>query len=324
MKPEFSKAVVTPLDTAADCVPPTPAETYRIRSADGHWIFAEAHGPEGAPLVVLAHGWTCSTRFWAPVIRQLVPDYRVVAYDQRGHGGSDLPPTQAGYSTAKLADDLEAVLQHVVPAGERAVLAGHSMGGMTIMAAADRAEVSLRTAAAVLVSTGAGDLLAELAVVPPFVRGQGARRVLGKLLLQSRMPLGRVNNISSAALKYATMGPDSSPARVRVTAEVVHACPVATRYRWSQVLGTLDEYHQLPRLTAPTSVIVGTHDRLTPPVHARRIVAALPDSQGLLELAGVGHMSPLERPAEVAAEIHRLAGIAQDRRTAEQQGSTAK
>ncbi|AUG80889.1 alpha/beta hydrolase [Kitasatospora sp. MMS16-BH015] len=303
------KPAVTPYDPAADCIPPAPDETLRIRSADGHWIHAEAFGPAGAPLVVLAHGWTCSIRFWAPVIRQLTPDYRVVAYDQRGHGGSDRPPTQAGYSTTKLADDLEAVLRRVVPEGGRAVLAGHSMGGMTIMAAADRTAVADRTAAAVLVSTGAGDLLAELAVLPPFVRSAGARRLVHKLLLESRMPLGKVNGVSSAALKYATMGPASSPARVRATAEVVHACPTSTRHRWSQVLGGLDEYHQLPKLTAPTAVIVGSHDRLTPPVHARRIEALLPDSHGLLELPGVGHMSPVERPAEVAGEIRRLAGI---------------
>ncbi|MDH6575266.1 alpha/beta fold hydrolase [Kitasatospora sp. MAP5-34] len=294
-------------ESAADCVLPAPDEEHRIRSADGHWVHAEAYGPVGAPMVVLSHGWTCSIAFWAPVIHQLAADYRVVAYDQRGHGRSDIPPTAAGYSTAKLADDLEAVLAHVVPAGERVVLAGHSMGGMTIMAAADRGEVAARTAAAVLVSTGAGDLVAELDVVPGFV--PGFRRLLHRMILNSRLPLGRPNGVSSALLKYATMGPDTPAPRVAATARVVHACPTQVRYRWAQVLGTLDEYHQLPRLAAPTSVVVGTVDRLTPPVHSQRIVAALPDSQGLLQLAGAGHMAPVERPVEVAAEIRRLAKI---------------
>lgn len=296
-------------DPAADCVLPAPDRQYRIRSADGHWVHAEAFGPEGAPLVVLAHGWTCSIAFWAPVIHQLSGEYRLVAYDQRGHGRSDVPAGAAGYSTARLADDLEAVVTHVVPAGERAVLAGHSMGGMTIMAAADRGEVAARTAAAVLISTGAGDLVAELKVVPAGVRGAGARRALHRMVLESRLPLGRPNGVSSALLKYATMGPDTPAARVAAMARVVHACPTGVRYRWSKVLGTLDEYHQLPRLAAPTAVVVGTHDRLTPPVLSHRITAALPDPQGLLQLAGVGHMAPVERPAEVAAEIRRLAKI---------------
>ncbi|MER5866110.1 alpha/beta hydrolase [Kitasatospora sp. NPDC002040] len=290
----------------ADCVLPDAAEEYRIRSADGHWIHAAGYGPEDAPLVVLAHGWTCSTRFWAPVIHQLAADHRVVAYDQRGHGRSDIPATAAGYSTAKLADDLAAVLGRVVPAGARAVLAGHSMGGMTIMAAADRAEVADRTAAVLLVSTGPGDLLTELKVVPGAVPGRGLRRFLGRQLLQSRLPLGRVSPVSRAALKYATMGPATPADLVEASARIVHACPTGVRYRWSRVLGTLDLYAELSRLTAPTAVVVGTRDLLTPPVHARRMLAALPAPEGLLELPGVGHMSPLERPAEVAGEIRRL------------------
>lgn len=289
-----------------DCVLPAAAEEYRIRSADGHWIHAEAYGPEDAPLVVLAHGWTCSTRFWAPVIHQLAADHQVVAYDQRGHGRSDIPATRAGYSTVKLADDLEAVLAHVVPAGARAVLAGHSMGGMTIVAAADRGAVADRTAAVALVSTGSGDLLAELAVVPAAVRIPGLRRFLGRQLLQSRMPLGRVNAVSRAALKYATMGPATPADRVEASVRIVHACPTRVRYEWSRVLGTLDLYAQLAKLAAPTAVLVGSHDRLTPPVHARRMLSAVPTPDGLLELAGVGHMSPIERPAEVAGEIRRL------------------
>ncbi|GAA0689828.1 alpha/beta hydrolase [Kitasatospora atroaurantiaca] len=289
-----------------DCVLPAPAEEFRIRSADGHWIHAEAYGPAGAPIVVLAHGWTCSTAFWAPVINQLAADHRVLAYDQRGHGRSDIPPTAAGYSTAKLADDLEAVLTELVPAGERAVLAGHSMGGMTIMAAADRGEVAARTAAAVLISTGPGDLVAELKVVPPAVRGTGLRRLLHRLILESRLPLGPVNSVSRALLKYATMGPDTPAGRVEAAARVVHACPTVVRHRWSKVLGELDLHSQLAKLAAPTGVIVGTHDKLTPPVHVSRMVGALPDPQGVLELPGVGHMSPVERPAEVAAEIRRF------------------
>ncbi|MFJ8041892.1 alpha/beta fold hydrolase [Kitasatospora sp. NPDC096147] len=289
-----------------DCALPAPDEEYRIRSADGHWIHAAAFGPEDAPLVVLAHGWTCSTLFWAPVVHRLAADHRVVAYDQRGHGRSDVPATPAGYSTTKLADDLEAVLLRVIPEGRQAVVAGHSMGGMTVMAAAERGEVAARTAANLLVSTGPGDLLAELNVLPARLP-RPLRRFLGKQLLQSRMPLGRANPVSRAALKYATMGPDTPADRVAANAEVVHACPTGVRYRWSRVLGTLDLYAQVAKLAAPTAVLVGTHDRLTPPVHSRRLLSALPAPAGLVELPRIGHMAPVERPAEVAGEIRRLA-----------------
>ncbi|WP_316524835.1 alpha/beta fold hydrolase [Kitasatospora brasiliensis] len=291
----------------ADYEPPVPVEELIVRSADGVRLYVEVHGRPGAPTVVLSHGWTCSTAFWAPVIRELADRYRVVAYDQRGHGRSEIPPSRARYSTRALAEDLSAVLARTVPAGERAVLAGHSMGGMTIMAAGGRPEVAERTAAAVLISTGPGELVEELTVLPPAVRARGLRRFLHRQLLRSRMPLGPVSPVTRVALKYATMGPGSPAGQVEATARIVHACPTAVRANWAAVLDRLDVHAGLARLAAPTAVVVGTGDRLTPPVHAHRIVAELQDPQGLLLLPGVGHMSPLERPVEVAAEIHRMA-----------------
>lgn len=291
----------------ADYEPPAPAEELSVLTADGLRLHVEVHGRPDAPTVVLAHGWTCSTRFWAPVIRRLTDQYRVVAYDQRGHGRSEIPPSRARYSTRALAEDLATVLARTVPAGERAVLAGHSMGGMTIMAAGGRPEVAERTAAAVLISTGSGDLLAELNVISEALRPAGLRRFLHRQLLNSRMPLGPVTPVSRAALKYATMGPGSPAGQAEATARIVHACPTAVRSGWASVLARLDVRAGLGRLAAPTAVVVGTADRLTPPVHAHRIVSELADAQGLLLLPGVGHMAPLERPAEVAAEIRRMA-----------------
>ncbi|MEV4560100.1 alpha/beta fold hydrolase [Kitasatospora sp. NPDC049285] len=297
----------------ADCVLPVPAVVRAVRSADGAELNVEEYGPQGAPLIVLSHGWTCATAFWAPVVNRLAADFRVVAYDQRGHGRSPAPASAAGYSTAKLADDLEAVLTATVPAGRRAVVAGHSMGGMTIMAAGDRPAVAERTAANVLVNTGAGDLVDELAVLPPAVRAKGLRRFLHRQILRSRLPLGPVNGVSRAALKYATMGPATPADRVAACAQVVHACPTRVRYQWATVLETLDVHAGLARIAAPTAVIAGACDKLTPPVLARRIVAGLADPRGLLELPGTGHMSPVERPAEVAAEIRRIAALVADR-----------
>ncbi|GAA5015992.1 alpha/beta fold hydrolase [Kitasatospora paranensis] len=294
---------------APDFVLPDPVAVHRIGSADGTGLNAEVYGPEGAPVVVLSHGWTCSTPFWAPVVNRLAADHRVIAYDQRGHGRSQAPAGPAGYGTAQLADDLQAVVTALVPAGERAVLAGHSMGGMTIMAAADRPEVADRTAGAVLISTGPADLVAELLVVPAFVRPAGLRRALHRLVLESRLPLGPANGLSRAALKYATMGPAAPAPQVEACARVVHACPTAVRYHWAKVLGELDVTAGLAKLAAPTAVVVGSRDRLTPPVHARRMAAALSDPRGLLELPGAGHMSPVERPDEVTAEIRRIVGL---------------
>ncbi|MGA5068014.1 alpha/beta fold hydrolase [Streptomyces exfoliatus] len=272
-------------------------------SADGARIHVEVYGPEGAPAVVLAHGWTCSTAFWAEQIRALAADHRVIAYDQRGHGKS---PTAGpgGYSTTALADDLEAVLAATLGPGERAVLAGHSMGGMTIMAAAGRPGFRQHAAAVLLCSTGPSRLLAEATVVP--LPPGGLRSRLTKAVLGAKAPLGPVNALSKRILKYATMGPGPAPERVDACARIVHACPRGARYGWSQVLAGLDLGAGLRELRLPVAVLVGTADRLTPPVHSRAMAEALPHCTGLVELAGMGHMTPVEAPEAVTAQIREL------------------
>ncbi|MFJ8668243.1 alpha/beta fold hydrolase [Streptomyces sp. NPDC093600] len=272
-------------------------------SADGSRIHVETHGPEGAPAVVLAHGWTCSTAFWAEQIRDLSADHRVIAYDQRGHGRTPLVG-RSGYSTRALADDLEAVLAATLEPGEKAVLAGHSMGGMTLMAAAGRPGFREHAAAVLLCSTGPARLTAESLVVP--LRAGGLRTRLTRGILGARAPLGPVSPLSKRLLKYATMGPGSAPDRVATCARIVHACPRRARVAWSHVLAELDLDAGVRGLELPVAVLVGTEDRMTPPVHSRALAAALPRCVGLVELPGMGHMTPVEAPEAVTARIREL------------------
>ncbi|MDX5572421.1 alpha/beta fold hydrolase [Streptomyces sp. ID01-9D] len=287
-----------------DAVPPVPAAELTVRSADGSRIHVELHGPEDAPAVVLAHGWTCNTRFWDAQIRELAADHRVIAYDQRGHGLTP-EPGPGGYSTNALADDLEAVLAGTLAPGRKAVLAGHSMGGMTLMAAAARPGLREHAAAVLLCSTGSTRLTAEARVLP--LRAGALRTRLTTAVLGAKAPLGPVTPVSKKILKYATMGRGSAPDRVDACARIVHACPRRARVEWGHVLAELDLATGVRELRVPTAVIAGTDDRLTPPVHARTIAAALPVGLGLTELAGMGHMTPVEAPEAVTAKIRELA-----------------
>jgi pimeloyl-ACP methyl ester carboxylesterase len=139
-------------------------ERSGVTTADGVRLNVEMTGPVDAPVtVLLVHGWTCSTRSWHNQVEGLPqilgPDaVRVVTYDHRGHGRSDAAP--AGTTRLdQLADDLVTVLDEVVGDGP-VVYAGHSMGGMTLMAAADRHPelFGSRIRAAALVSTTSGRL----------------------------------------------------------------------------------------------------------------------------------------------------------------------
>ncbi|MBO0917436.1 alpha/beta fold hydrolase [Streptomyces laculatispora] len=282
---------------------PVPVRELMAVSADGSRLHVEVHGKDGAPAVVLSHGWTCNTGFWDAQIRDLAVDHRVIAYDQRGHGTSPAVGPD-GYTTGALADDLEAVLAATLEPAEKAVLVGHSMGGMTIMAAARRAGLREHAAAVLLCSTGSSGLIAESRVVP--LRAGAVRTRITRAVLGARAPLGPVTPLSRRILKYATMGAGSAPDRVDTCARIVHACPRVPRVAWGHVLAGLDLDEGVRELRVPTAVIAGTEDRLTPPVHARAIAAALPDCLGLTELAGLGHMTPVEAPEAVTEKIREL------------------
>src|SRR5690606_25350498 len=224
--------------------PPRPTRVLRVRSADGTMLHAEVHGPEDAPTVVFSHGWTCSTLVWLPILRVLGDSIRAVLYDQRGHGRSETP-RRSGYSTTALADDLCAVLHATVPRGTRVAVVGHSMGGMTLMAAADRPEFRSRVAAALLASTGSHALVPGAHVVG------GAsllRSAFHRMLLTAPLPLGPITPLTRAGLRYVTMSPGSSPEMVDLCVRMVHACRALPRARWGAVLRDLDLSAAVPRL----------------------------------------------------------------------------
>lgn len=89
---------------------------------------------EGQPIVLL-HGLTATRRYVVMGSTLLQRSgYRVIAYDARAHGQSDPAPSADAYTYAQLADDLEALLEHL--SVQRAVLAGASMGAHTALALA--------------------------------------------------------------------------------------------------------------------------------------------------------------------------------------------
>ncbi|QBI54402.1 alpha/beta fold hydrolase [Streptomonospora litoralis] len=284
---------------------PAPRRTLTVASPDGTRLHAEIHGPENAPAVVLAHGWTCSTRLWHPLITRLAHRLRLICYDQRGHGRSQTP-RPAGYHTPALADDLLAVMDATLHPGEKAVLAGHSMGAMTLMAAADRPRVAARTAAALLASTGPSALPESSRVVPGAAHLPRTTALAHRLMLASPLPLGPRTRPIRAALHYITMAPGADAAALDACTDMVLATPAPARARWGRVLGRLDLERGLRHLTAPTVIAQGTADRLTPIAHARRMARLLPDCRGLVEIGATGHMTPLETPDILARTLTDL------------------
>src|SRR5260370_42701173 len=125
------------------------------------------------------------------------------AYGRGGQGESD-PGAGDDYSIAGFGEDLEAVLASCVPEGQRAMVVGHSLGAMSIAAWAEHHDVEQRAAAAALINTGVGDLIAEQLLVPVPALAQALNQTVAvNGFLGSRAPLPRFSTpLLAAAIRY--------------------------------------------------------------------------------------------------------------------------
>ncbi|WP_343576832.1 alpha/beta hydrolase [Mycobacterium sp.] len=289
-----------------------PSRTVEVRSADGTRLHTEVFGPDDGHPIVLAHGITCAIRVWACQIADLAQNYRVIAFDHRGHGRSGLP-RRGGFSLSHLAADVDAVLDATLAPGERAVIAGHSMGGMAIAAWSDhyRHKVEARADAVALINTTTGDLLREVRLLPAPPPLAAARVLGGRALINIfgslTVPPG-VQRASREMVSMLAVGADADRAVAALIFELFKATSPAGRGGCGKALvEAMGRRHiDLTGLTVPTLVIGSQRDRLTPLVQSRRIAAAAPNLVALVELPG-GHCSMLERPLEVTRELRGLA-----------------
>ena len=291
-----------------------------VPTPDGATLHATVTGRGGAPVtVVMAHGWTLAQAAWDDVAELLTPrvaagELRVVRYDQRGHGRSTWG--EADITIDQLGEDLAVVLEKLAPTGP-VVLAGHSMGGMTIMAlAAARPELfGDRVRGVALVSTAAGDLTSD----PRSAGGRMARvrpGMLSALLAAARGLEGLRRLVPPTHPRHQKMvrsllyGPDATDEMVLTGAEIVHASTVRSFLAFMPALGDHDKREELAALTrVPVEILVGRSDKLTPRRHSHQLAEALPEAE-LHEAERTGHMLPQERPQLVTDAIERLVAAA--------------
>lgn len=283
-----------------------------VRSKDGIRLHTEVFGPEDGYPIVLAHGITCALRVWAYQIAELCTDYRIIAFDHRGHGKSAVPVQRHRYGLDFLAADLDAVLEATLAPGERAVMAGHSMGGIAITSWADRypERVPQRADAVALINTTTGDLLRNVQFLPVPPQLANARvRAAGTLLKTfGAAPLLRAaDRPSRRFVSTIAVGRDADPAVVDFIYELFTSTAPAARGGWARILVDAlgPEHIGLTNLTVPTLVIGSTKDRLLPMVSSRHIARMTPNLSSFVELSG-GHCAIVERPDEVNKHLRML------------------
>lgn len=286
-----------------------------VRTDDGVDLHVEVDGDERAPLtVVLSHGFTARLGEWDLQRQALRSRARLVLWDQRGHGRSGWTPLTRA-TIDRTGRDLGQVLDAVVPEGP-VVLAGHSMGGMSVMALArQRPELfGTRVAGVFLLATSAGGL-ASHGVVGLTVRILRRLHLLPLYLwlLQALAPTmerhrKRGTRIGRLYMRRYLFGrDDAAPDDVRKVQDLLEQTPLPVTMAFYATFLDHDESAALPVIArVPVTVVAATHDRLTPVGHGRRLAEEIGEAAELVVVDGAGHSVNLTRTAVVDAAFLRL------------------
>jgi 3-oxoadipate enol-lactonase len=242
----------------------------------------------GVLRVALIHSLALDRSVWAGVVARLKDEAEILTFDCRGHGRS--PRTPGPYTTQIFARELAELFDHV--GWDRAVVAGCSMGGNVAQAFA--AEYPERLSALGLIDTTAwygADAAAKFKERAETARTEGLRSMIDFQLTRWFSDDFRANH--SEVLERTT--------QVFVANDV--DCYAAS----CELLGAADARAHLGSFNMPTAVVVGDEDYATPVAMARQLHEGIPQST-LTIIAGARHLTPIEFPDRITAELRGLAG----------------
>jgi len=244
---------------------------------DGIQLFYDLTGPAAAPVVVFSNSLGTTLEMWDAQVRALAPRYRCLRYDPRGHGRS--PAAEGALTIDILADDLAGLLDAL--GIDAAHVVGLSLGGMTAQAFGIRHPQ--RAASLVLMATTAH--------LPPReawdrrverVRAEGMGAIVDTVV-------GRWFTSDTLALSPETL----KPVRDRFIAldpQGYAACCLAVR--------DMDLRKQIGAITAPTLVVAGEDDPVTPLDMAEELVSRIPSAE-LTVVPEAAHLIAVEQPDAV-------------------------
>jgi pimeloyl-ACP methyl ester carboxylesterase len=261
-------------------------------------VHYQVAGPEGAPTVILIHGTSDSFLAWEEVRPELEKSYRVIAYDQPGHGLTG-PHPERDYSFEGMKLGLDAVMK--ATGTEKAVLVGNSMGGWVAwrMALAEPDKVS-----ALVLIDPAGAPLEE--------KAEGAlgftimRSSLGRAAAQKITP----RSIIATSIKQTVA--DDAVATEEMT-DRFHDLLLLPGNRQAMgdqfVAERQDLSDRLAEIEQPTLVIWGSEDQLIPVAAGKVFAERMPNAE-LLVYEGIGHLPMNEAPKRTADDMMSFLGNA--------------
>ena len=274
--------------------PSGPMKMHTVRGGGGLWLHVREWGNPDGPPILFMHGWSQSHLCWAKQYESVLADeFRLVAYDLRGHGMSQAPLEPAHYTDATLwADDLAAIIDQLRL--DRTVLVGWSYGGFITcdyvrsygqdrIAAIDfvGGAVTLGAAAfGTLIGPGFLDHFADATAddLPTSISGI---RALVKAFPGKPLPPDDVETLLCSSMVV--------PAQIRAS--------LAAR--------EIDGDDVLRTLTVPLLVSHGRADTVALPAMAEHVLATCPTAEPSW-YEGVGHTPHLEEPERFNRELAAL------------------
>ncbi len=275
--------------------PPTPDQSWMVPARDGTHLYVEAYGDPAAPPLVMTDGLGCNGSFFAYVIPHFLEVVRVIRWNYRAHGRSEVPDDPARMTVADCVEDLFEVCDAL--GIDRAVHLGYSMGVEVVLDAAHARPGRMH---AMVLACGSPGRLPDT-----FHSNTWARSILPVFyLLATRYkgPMMRLmHRVVPTHLMYLLSSltefdgrlvgwPDMQPYLDHITSLDLEA--------GANLLASAAEHDTRPFLKdirVPALVVGARRDRFAPFYLSEEMYQALPDAE-MFAVQGATHSLMLEQP----------------------------
>lgn len=269
-----------------------------IALKDGPTVHLRDEGPRDAPTIVLLHGSNADLHTWQPWVEQLRGEYRIVRFDQIGHGLTG-PAPDGGYSTAAFVKTVDQVADAL--GLEKFVLGGNSMGGGIALAYAithpgrlDGLILVDASGAPIKRESGGANIGFTIARMP----------VLKNLMTQITPRSIIEQSLSQSVSNQAVVSPQTVDRYWELLRFPGNRAATVARFGQRRNSFSASDVQQVK---VPTLIIWGEEDALIPFASAAWFAKNLPGSTSI-SYPGIGHLPMEEAPEESAAAVRAWLG----------------
>lgn len=249
-------------------------------------------GPEGSPIIIFVHGFPLNKSMWGKQINALKDNYRVIAYDIRGHGNSEVG--KIDFSIDLFVNDLLSLMDALKI--KKTVLCGLSMGGYIALNAIEN--YSDRFTALILSDTNctadSPEAIEKRMNTIISIKENGSEKLANDLIPNLFAPESfRSNSEEIVAVK-----------------EMIVTTSTSSLYKSLHALAERKETcSKLEEIKVPVLILVGEEDKITPPEAAKAMHEKINDSS-LQVIAHAGHLSNMENSDEFNKHLNNfLSGL---------------